>query len=250
MSTPPPSDRVSLVGVDVARVRERVRQRRLIRVGLFLAVIATYLWVRLLEGNPAGWPHLPGHRPAGRDAGRLLPRPDPLHGVHDGRHRPVAARDLPAGADQRRPGRRRRHRPGQGRGRPVPPPVPGPPELRRADGRPGPPRPPVRGRPGHRQDADRQGDGGRGRRAVPVRLGHVVPLVVPGRDRSARSASTSRRCASWPAGGRRDRLHRRVRRDRWRAGRDDSVRPGTRRWPARVLWRSRGLRDDSAPAHQ
>jgi cell division protease FtsH len=63
VSTPPPSDRVSLVGVDVARVRERVRQRRLIRVGLFLAAIAAYLWAHLLSGNPAGWPHLPAIDP-------------------------------------------------------------------------------------------------------------------------------------------------------------------------------------------
>ena len=59
IAAPPSSDHVSLVGVDVARVRERVRQRRLLRVGLVLGLIGGYLWLRLLEGNPVGRPHLP-----------------------------------------------------------------------------------------------------------------------------------------------------------------------------------------------
>ena len=68
-------------------------------------------------------------------------------------------------------------------------------QLRPRDGRPAAPRPAVRGRPGHRQDLHRQGAGRRGRRAVPVRHRDVVPVELPGRDRSARSASTSGRCA-------------------------------------------------------
>ncbi len=62
-TAPPSSDHVSLVGVDVARVRERVRQRRLLRVGLVLGLIGGYLWLRLLEGNPVGRPHLPSVDP-------------------------------------------------------------------------------------------------------------------------------------------------------------------------------------------
>jgi cell division protease FtsH len=59
LSTPPPSDRISLVGVDVGKTREKVRQRRLVRIGVPLAVVAGYLWLRLLQGNPVGRPHLP-----------------------------------------------------------------------------------------------------------------------------------------------------------------------------------------------
>ncbi len=59
VSTPPASDRISLAGVDVARNRERVRQRRLVRLGAGLALVAAYLWIRLLAGDPAGWPRPP-----------------------------------------------------------------------------------------------------------------------------------------------------------------------------------------------
>jgi ATP-dependent Zn protease len=63
VSTPPPSDRISLAGVDVARVREKVRQRRLARLALLLAVVALFLWMRLLSGHPVGRPHLPSIDP-------------------------------------------------------------------------------------------------------------------------------------------------------------------------------------------
>ncbi|MFL6098384.1 MAG: AAA family ATPase [Actinomycetales bacterium] len=58
-STAPAPDRISLVGVDVARNRERVRQRRLLRVAGALGLVAAFLWVRLLAGDPVGRPHLP-----------------------------------------------------------------------------------------------------------------------------------------------------------------------------------------------
>jgi ATP-dependent Zn protease len=47
------------VGVDVARNREKVRQRRLLRVAAGLGLVAAFLWIRLLAGDPVGRPHLP-----------------------------------------------------------------------------------------------------------------------------------------------------------------------------------------------
>jgi cell division protease FtsH len=61
--TSPVSDRISLAGVDVARNRERVRQKRLLRVAVGLALVAAFLWFRLLTGNPVGRPHLPSVDP-------------------------------------------------------------------------------------------------------------------------------------------------------------------------------------------
>ena len=55
------------------------------------------------------------------------------------------------------------------------------------------------GLPGHRQDDDGQGHGRRGRGAVPVRLGDVVPVDVLRRDRQEDPRRTSRRCARRPA---------------------------------------------------
>jgi cell division protease FtsH len=57
--TIPASDRISLAGVDVARNRERVRQKRLLRVAVMLALVAAFLWFRLLTGDPVGRPTLP-----------------------------------------------------------------------------------------------------------------------------------------------------------------------------------------------
>jgi ATP-dependent Zn protease len=44
---------------DVARIRERTRQRRLLRMAFVLGSIAAYLWYRVLSGNPIGAPQLP-----------------------------------------------------------------------------------------------------------------------------------------------------------------------------------------------
>jgi cell division protease FtsH len=53
------SGRISLVGVDVTRNRERVRQKRLLRIAVALGLLAAYMWWRLLSGNPVGGPHMP-----------------------------------------------------------------------------------------------------------------------------------------------------------------------------------------------
>jgi cell division protease FtsH len=44
---------------DVARIRERTRQRRLLRLAIVLGIIDAYLWYRFLSGNPFGAPRLP-----------------------------------------------------------------------------------------------------------------------------------------------------------------------------------------------
>ncbi|HWC32095.1 MAG TPA: AAA family ATPase [Actinomycetota bacterium] len=44
---------------DVARVRERTRRRRLLRVAFFLAFIDAFLWYRVAIGDPLGPPSLP-----------------------------------------------------------------------------------------------------------------------------------------------------------------------------------------------
>ena len=92
--------------------------------------------------------------------------------------------------------RRRRARPGEGRGRQDAQPVP---RATRpsASAMGGNPRKgdPVRGSARHRQDVHGQGDGARGRRAVPVRVVDRVPVDVLRRRPAARSAPTSRSCA-------------------------------------------------------
>ena len=44
---------------DVARIRERVRRRRLIRLGIILGGIDLFLWYRVASGDPLGPPSLP-----------------------------------------------------------------------------------------------------------------------------------------------------------------------------------------------
>jgi cell division protease FtsH len=44
---------------DVARIRERTRRRRLLRLAIVLGAIDAYLWYRLATGNPLGAPSLP-----------------------------------------------------------------------------------------------------------------------------------------------------------------------------------------------
>jgi ATP-dependent Zn protease len=44
---------------DVARIRERTRRRRLLRVALLLGAIDAWLWYRIATGDPVGLPSLP-----------------------------------------------------------------------------------------------------------------------------------------------------------------------------------------------
>lgn len=48
---------------DVGRVRERNRQRRLLRIAVLLSPVAIWLWWRLLTGDPVGAPRLPAVDP-------------------------------------------------------------------------------------------------------------------------------------------------------------------------------------------
>ena len=84
----------------------------------------------------------------------------------------------------------------------------------RRDGRDAAARPAVRGAAGHRQDAHGQGDGPRGRGAVPVRVGDVVPVDVLRRDGPQDPLLLPRPAQGRPARRRSDRLHRGDRRDR------------------------------------
>ena len=208
---------------DVGRARERARQRRLL--GLRRRRRARLAWwaTRYALGEPPSLPTLPVRRPDLPDGGHLLPRPDRGHGRHLGGGRPLAAHDGAAGAD-RRPARRRQG-PGAGQGGrdQVARPVPRRPHLPPRDGRHAAARPAVRGRPGHRQDAHGQGDGRRGRRAVPVRLRHLVPVDVLRRHRAQDPLLLQGPAQGRPQGGRRDRLHRGDRRDRHRPRRDERL---------------------------
>jgi len=51
--------------VDANAMRERARQRRLLRLCIGLGLLATWLWFRALSGDPVGWgvPHLFADRP-------------------------------------------------------------------------------------------------------------------------------------------------------------------------------------------
>ena len=201
-------------GGDVGRSREELRRTRLLRLVVWGGPVVAYLWYRILVGRPAEPVRHAAHRPDGADAGDLLRRP------HRGARRPVrrlgpvAAPDDPAGADRRPARRRRRHRHRQGRGREVAPALPGAPQLRARDGRPAAARPALRGRSGHRQDVHRQGARGRGRRAVPLRHGDVVPVRAAGCHGAQGAQLLPDAAQGGPQARRRGRLHRRVRRDR------------------------------------
>ncbi len=60
---PTGSPRVVRDSADVGRTRERARQRRLLRLGLLLLPVAVFLWLRLLAGEPVGWPGVPAIDP-------------------------------------------------------------------------------------------------------------------------------------------------------------------------------------------
>ncbi|HVM11874.1 MAG TPA: hypothetical protein VM638_05300, partial [Actinomycetota bacterium] len=44
---------------DVARIRERTRRRRLLKLAIVLGIVDAWLWKRLAEGNPVGLPSMP-----------------------------------------------------------------------------------------------------------------------------------------------------------------------------------------------
>ena len=112
----------------------------------------------------------------------------------------LPARRLPARAGGRPAGRRHRHRPRQGGRAPLASTC-----SRRTSSSPSrwaAPRAAAccsRGCPGTGKTMTGQGHGGRGRGAVPVRLGDVVPVDVLRRDRQEDPRRTSRRCARRPA---------------------------------------------------
>ena len=201
---------------DVGASRERIRRNRLTRLALVLCVPLGWLWFRLLDGR--GFDIL----------GLSVPSIDPLLlmpalfflalilllvGTTVGAGRSPHVTYRPEQIDVR-PGRRDRASTSSRRSRPVAEPVPGAQGLRRRDGRHAAARSAVRGRARHRQDLHRQGDGARGRGAVPVRVGDAFQSMYYGATaRKIRSYFKAVRKAA-RTGGRRDRVHRGDRRDR------------------------------------
>jgi ATP-dependent Zn protease len=46
---------------DVARIRARIRRRRIVKFAVIFVALDGFLWYRYLSGNPLGVPHLPSH---------------------------------------------------------------------------------------------------------------------------------------------------------------------------------------------
>ena len=231
-------------GADVGRSREEMRRKRLTRIVVLVGVPTAFLWYRIVAGNPVDLFNVPSVDPLllipslfffapGAAARRAV------RGV-----RPFAPPGDPARADRRPTGRRRGDRRRQGRGRPLAAAVPVAPQLRPRDGWTAASRPAVRGRPRHRQDLHREGAGRRGRRPVPVRHRHLLPVQLPGSDLAQGAPVLQGAAQGGPQARRSGRLHRRVRRDRSGAQRDvgHDCR-AVRRRDADVLRRPRGPAD-------
>ena len=206
---------LSVSGADVGLKRESQRRRRLWRLATYVGIAGGVP----LVANPR-WPALRRLQHPEHQLGARGPVPAVLRGARRRLRRvhplraPIAAHRLPPGADRRPAERRRRHRGGQGRGHPFDQPLPRAQDVRGRDGRHAATRAAVRGPARHRQDPHREGDGGRGRRAVPVRLRHVVPVDVLRRDGGQDSFVLQGVAQDRAGRGRRDRLHRGDRRDR------------------------------------
>jgi hypothetical protein len=163
----------------------------------------------------AGQPVQPAeHRPAAAHSEPVLPDADRGPDGAVRLHRPVPARDVPPGADRHPPRGRQGDRRRQGGRRPLAEPLPRAQAVPERDGRYAAQRPALRRRTGHRQDVPREGHGPRGRRSVPVRQRHVVPVHVLRRDGEEDPLLLQGPAQGRPRGGRRDRLHRGDRRDR------------------------------------
>ena len=139
----------------------------------------------------------------------------------------VTAHALPAERDPDHVRRRRRARHRQGRGHPDAEPVPRVQDVPRSHGWHAAAGDPVRGTTRYRQDVHGQGDGARGRRAVPVRLGQRVPVDVLRPDEPQDPVVLPVAAQDRAPGGRRHRLHRGDRRDRRDAQRREQRRPPT-----------------------
>ena len=207
--------RLTAGDADVGTSREHRRQRSLRRIAVVMAIPAAWLWWRMWSVSRSTSSTCGSGCPTRSCRGDAAVADDGRRPAwHDDRRRPVAAHDLPTRADhgltRRRQGRRRR----QGGRRPLAQPVPRAPRVHRGDGRDAATRPAVRGTAGHRQDAPGQGDGARGRRAVPVRVGDRVPVHVLRRDGPQDPLVLPRAAQGRASRGRCDRLHRGDRRDR------------------------------------
>ncbi len=169
---------------DVGADRERRRRQLLRKIAIVVGIPGAFLWYRLIDGRPFNvfaLPHIsmitllplifiiaivgavvvPGMA-SGRSP-HMMFRPEQI----DIRLSDVVGID----AVQRGSGA-------------LAEPLPGPPRVHREDGRAPAPRPALRGTPGHRQDPPGPAPWRRGRRAVPVRLGDVLPVDVLRRHRA------------------------------------------------------------------
>ena len=207
--------------LDVSRIRESTRRGRLWQRRVPARAARR---VPLLP-HPHPQPHPPrpaatharadADPPARRADRRAVPR---ARRAHDGDGQ-VAARALRRERDLDHARRRRRSRSGQGRGRQDAQPVPRLPDLPHGDGRQPAQGRAVRRTARNRQDVHGQGDGARGRRAVPVRVVDRVPVAVLRRDRPQDPQLLQGAAQGRGRRGRRDRVHRGDRRDRRRAQR-------------------------------
>ena len=228
--------------IDVPRIRERTRQRRLWKLlAWMLAAVRVALLAHPLGSTRRVLVAAPQRdRPA--DAAADLRDPAHRRRPHraDARRGAFAARALRGERDRRRVRRRRRPRAGERRGRQDAQPVPRLPDVPRAHGRQPAQGDPVRRSAGHRQDLHGEGDGAGSGRAVPVRVVDRVPVDVLRPDRPQDPQLLQGAAQGRARRGRRDRLHRGDRRDRRRAQRHAQFSPaadGSRR--CRERWTSR-----------
>ncbi len=209
--------------IDANANRERTRQKRLKKwlVILVRGLRVPHLAARERQPDPARDPRVVDGQ--SRDHHRTRAHRHPRHGhLHPVPDRREVTAHTAAGVGLEHPTRRRRRRrPDQPRSDRQHEPVPRIGDVPARDGRQRPARRAVRRASRNGQDLPRQGDGRRGRRAVPVRVGQRVPVDVLRPDEQEDPFVLQGAAQGGSRRGRRDRVHRGVRRHRWRPQRHE-----------------------------